>query len=259
MALLAALALVMLLGALPAHAQSIYGLSFRPTKAAPEDAPRGMVDIVAKNGDYIVSVNMAKAAPALDLGALGAKAFVIWAVDMDGQSHRVGQLDSGLQLEDATLDYVVAKLYLTAEPTADTKAPTGDRLYEVTLRRVVEVAPEGAAEGAKEQAASAGQQAQQAATVTQAATKASTKASTAAATRPATTQATVEPTKTATAKPTVKPASTSIPPTAAAASTEDKPTVLPTTGSNLGDMLVLLVVAGALIAAGLRLRTVRLH
>jgi len=208
----AALALAMLFGSLSAHAQSIYGLTLRPTDAAPEGAPRGSADIVSANGTYEVSVNLSAASGVLKLDAFrGASAFVVWAVDMDGRSGRVGALDEQLRLDAARVEHLIARLYITAEPAAGASNPTGARLYEVTLRNVPEA--EGVVASAQEAA---------------------------------------PPTEAATAEP--APAG----PTPTTAARNDTPKVLPTTGTGLGDLLVLAAAGLALVAAGLRLRAVRL-
>lgn len=207
-----AFALTLSLVAVPVFAQSIYGLSFRTTDAAPEGAPRGSVDIVADDGSYLVTVDLTEAADVLFLDDFdGAEAFVVWAVDMDGVSENIGVLDEDLFLEDAQVDYLIARLYLTAEPSADAESAAGERLYQVTLRNVTE------AEEAEVEAQAAAEE---------------------------TPEATAEPE--ATALPTAQ------------AEAEAKPTVLPTTGSGLGDLIVLAIVSFGLIGAGLRLRTVRL-
>lgn len=232
LAVLAALALAVLLGALPARAQSIYGLSFRPTDALPEETSRGTADIVAVEGEYFVSVDLSEAADALDLANFGdAEAFVVWAVAMDGKSTRVGALNDELRLEDTAVGFFIARLYLTAEPSADVDEASGDRLFEVTLRRVTEVASAAADEGDAEEAAEEAEKGEESAQ-----TAKSTESGAAAAAAAGATGATGA---------------------VAAPSAEAKPHVLPTTGSDLGDLLVLLAVAGALILAGLRLRAVR--
>jgi len=135
-ALVAVLA-VLAFGATTAHATDIYGLSFRPTETL-GDAPRGTVDIVADGDGYLVSVDLSEARDALMLDDYDAEAFVVWYVDMIGKSHRVGTLDDSLSIADGAVDHIVAKVYLTAEADADVDAPTGDRLYELTLRNILE-------------------------------------------------------------------------------------------------------------------------
>jgi hypothetical protein len=96
-ALAFALTLSLSLVAVPAFAQSIYGLSFRTTDAAPEGAPRGSVDIVADDGSYLVTVDLTEALDVLFLDDFdGAEAFVVWAVGMDGVSENIGSLDEDL-------------------------------------------------------------------------------------------------------------------------------------------------------------------
>lgn len=223
-AVVAALLLALLVGGLAAHAQSIYGLSFRPTEALPEDALRGTVDIVASGTEYVVSVDLGKASGELDLSRYDeASTFVVWAVDMDGESTNIGQLDDALRLEDAPVEFFIAKLYLTAEASGDVAKPTGERLYEVTLRRVTEVDLTAAdEEGEEAEEATEAEEAEESEEAP---------------------------------KPTAAAASSQA---SSTGTTEAKPQVLPTTGSHLGDLLVLAVVAVALITAGLRLRTVRL-
>jgi hypothetical protein len=229
LAALVALALV-LVGVQALHAQSIYGLSFRPTAAAPKDAPRGSADIVASDGDYLVSVDLSAAKSVLKLsGYTGAKAFVVWEVGMDGKSAPIGALDANLKLSDAKVDHLIAVLYVTAEPSADVTRASGDRLYEVTLRQVTEVS-------------------------TASGTGAPAAAATSVAAPVTATELVAAGTVTATlaASPTASaPAPTSTP-------VESKPHNLPTTGGDLGDLLVLMAVALVLIGAGLKLRTVRL-
>jgi hypothetical protein len=219
----AALAIVLLWVALPAFAQDIYGLSFRPTEALGETAPRGTVDIVAGEGDmYTVSTDLAGALKALKLGSYpAAAAFVVWGVDMDGQRHNLGVLGEDLTLADAEADFLVAKVFLTAEADTEATQPTGERLYEVTLRNVAEVETTTAAAGQ---------------------TEAKTEAKAASA-------------QAATATPKTEEAKAS--PTTAAKVAEPKPSNLPTTGGETRDLLVLVLVVLGLGLGALRLRAIR--
>jgi hypothetical protein len=224
----AALVLVLLWGALPTFAQSIYGLSFRPTDAAPASSPRGSVDIEAGEGDnYLVTVDLASAAPSLKLANYdGANSFVVWSVDMDGQRHNLGSLNDDLTAEKLKADHLIAKLFLTAEADAEVAQPAGDRLYEVTLRNVAEVESTSSSTLSKAAVAEASATVEEkptATTVAAGAAKAETKASPTAETKPA----------------------------------EAKPQVLPTTGDSTRDLLVLLAVVVGLVLIGTRLRTLR--
>lgn len=125
-----------------AHAQDIVGLSLRATGEMPSGTGRGTLDIVKSNGasNYLIGVDFAGAAESLELNAFeGAEAWVVWAVDMDGVRHNLGVLNAESALKDVAVDYVVARVYLTAEPDAAAKAPTGAPLFSVTLRNVTEV------------------------------------------------------------------------------------------------------------------------
>ena len=68
-----------------------------------------------------------------------AEGWVVWAVDMDGRRHNMGVLDGNLVLEEAVADFVVARIFLTAEPALESAAPDGERLFVATLRSVEEV------------------------------------------------------------------------------------------------------------------------
>lgn len=196
-------------------AQDIMGLSLRPTDAMTGAPGRGTVDIVRSNGagNYSVNVNMSGSADAMDLSTFdGATAWVVWAVDMDGVRHNLGALDAELMLKDASADYMVARVYVTAEKDANAKQP-GEPLFIVTLRQVQEVDTVASDEDASADEA-ADEDADEAADEDKADESASADAS--------------------------------------------QPKVLPTTGGPFSDLLVLLVVAAALLAGGLRLRTVRL-
>ncbi len=205
---LVALGLGLSLGVVPAMAQSITGISLRPREAAPAGSAKGWADIVEANGGYKVSIDLSSNAERLQLDDYdNAEAFVVWAVDMEGVPHNIGVLADDLKLADAPVDFVVAKLIVTAEASADATV-VGEPLFEATLRQVVMKA-EAAAGGA--------------ATTAQQAT------------------AKPEATAEATASPTAEP--------------QAKPSELPTTGSVAQDLLVLAMLASALLAVGLRLRT----
>lgn len=203
-------ALVLLVNVAPVAAQSITGISVRPAEAAPTGSVKGWADILEENGSYKVSVDLSSNVERLRLSSFSnAEAFVVWAVDMEGMPHNIGVLDEDLKLESAKVDFVVARLIVTAEPEADAASMSGQPLFECILRQVeLKVgAPIAPAAPASQQLA--------------------TKQPTAAAV----------PTATPTAEPT-------------------KPTELPTTGSVAQDLAVLAMLAAALLALGLRLRTV---
>lgn len=127
--------------ALPAQAQDILGLSLRPTDAMTGSPGRGAVDITRSNGEgnYSIKVDMSGTADSMDLASFdGATSWVVWAVDMDGIRHNVGTLDADLMLESASVDYMIARVYITAEADAKAKQPS-DPLFSVTLRQVEEV------------------------------------------------------------------------------------------------------------------------
>lgn len=126
--------------AVPAHAQDILGLTLRPTDAMPDGSVTGLIDLVSTGDGTEVSVDLSGAADALTIEDYeDATEFVVWAVDMDGVRHNLGPLNGDLVLEDAPVDFLVARIFMTAEADAEAQQPTGDRLYEVTLRRVDEV------------------------------------------------------------------------------------------------------------------------
>ncbi len=158
---LVALGVALLQGTLTAQAQDILGLSVLPDPAMPAGTNRGSADIIrADDGSYLVSVDLSGAAEALDFDDFeGATAWVVWVVDMNGVRHNVGALNDNFVLEDATVDALVARIFLTAEAAADVTGPSEDRLFAATLRDVEEVesvepAPEAAeaAEAAEEEA-----------------------------------------------------------------------------------------------------------
>jgi hypothetical protein len=131
--------LALVWSAMPALSQDIFGLSFRPTEASDLSA-RGSVDIISSGDGYVVTVDLAAASDELSLDAYeDATTFVVWVVDMDGNVINVGELDDDLTLDDAEVDGVVAKVFVTPEADADGDAPEGQRLYELTLRNVAEV------------------------------------------------------------------------------------------------------------------------
>jgi len=204
-----------------ARAQDIIGLSLRATDALPGETGRGAVDIVKSQGEgnYRVKVDLSGASEGLDLAKFeGATAWVVWAVDMEGVRHNVGALNDQLLLEDAAIDYLVARVYVTAEKDANAKTPEGQPLFSVTLRNVEEVdtLPEAPA-----------------------AVASSTTGAPAGAPAASTGAAAPKPGDTV-AKETQKPAD------------------LPKTGSWVQDVLVVLLVGAALLVAGSRLRGMRL-
>jgi hypothetical protein len=156
---LAALALFLATGSRPAAAQDILGLSLRPTDEMPAGTARGTVDLVSEAGGQTnVHVDVSGAAESLKLeDHPGASAFVVWAVDNDGVRHNIGTLDEALVLADASVPFLVAKIYVTAEADAEAASPTGEQLFEATLRNVTEVEapPAAAATGAPAAAAPA--------------------------------------------------------------------------------------------------------
>lgn len=218
------LALVAVLSASTAHAQNVQGLSLRAGDAL-KGSPSGAVDIVGDGETATIKVDIAAAAETMKIADFkDAKAFVVWAVDMDGYRHNIGTLSDELTLAEAKVDYRVARVYVTAEADAKANAPTGEPLYAVTLRSVTEKdgAPAGDAKASGSTSASS-------APAAGAAASSSAPAAGAASSAPAK--------------------------TTAAAST--KPNVLPTTGSGASDLLVLAVAAALLLAAGVRLAGVR--
>jgi hypothetical protein len=229
------LGLVVGWGTTVARAEDIVGLSLRPTDAMPGEKARGSVDIVRSPGgdDYVIKVDLSPAAESMDLAKFDdATVWVVWAVDMEGVRHNLGTLDDNLMLEDAAADFMVAKLYVTAEKEPDGSKPEGEPLFSVALRSVEEVdAP--AQPGSKSAAADA--------TGSPAATAmpGTAMATTAAGTPAATTAAIVDT-------------------AAAGAKAGDKPDKLPTTGDPVQDVLMLVLVAAALLFGGWRLRAVRL-
>lgn len=129
-----------MVAAIPAHAQDILGLSFRPTDAMPEGSAGGLVDFVSTGTGTEVSIDLSSSAEGMSIEDFdGASDFVVWAVDMKGARHNLGPLNADLVLESAPVDFLVARVFVTAEADANATQPTGDRLYEVTLRGVEEV------------------------------------------------------------------------------------------------------------------------
>ena len=224
--MLAAVAMLGLLfagHALPAHAQDILGLSLRPTDAMTGSPGRGSVDITRSNGEgnYAIKVDMSGTADSMDLTAFdGAKSWVVWAVDMDGVRHNVGSLDGDLMLVSAAVDYMIARVYITAEADAKAKQP-GDPLFSVTLRQVQEVDTVAEDDASSDEATTDEATADDAATDEAAADDASADAS--------------------------------------ASAESSTPAELPTTGGPISDMLMLLAIAGLLVFGGLRLRAVRVN
>ncbi len=124
----------------PAHAQDILGLTLRPSDAMPDGSGTGLVDFVSSGSGTEVSVDLSGAAEGMSIEDFeGATDFIVWAVDMEGVRHNLGPLNADLVLEDAPADFLVARIFVTAEADAAATQPTGDRLYEVTLRGVDEV------------------------------------------------------------------------------------------------------------------------
>lgn len=123
----------------PAHAQDILGLTMRPS-ADVEGCPNGTADITSEGEGYMVHVDLSGAAECLSGSEFEAAGnYVVWAVDMDGNRYNLGTLDDSLMLEGAAVDYVVAKVYVTAEENADAVNPSSDPIFSVTLRNVTEV------------------------------------------------------------------------------------------------------------------------
>ncbi|MFN8422932.1 MAG: hypothetical protein U0470_05895 [Anaerolineae bacterium] len=225
-ALLAALAVP------AAHAQNVQGLSLRAGTAL-KGSPNGTVDIVGDGATANVKVDLSGAAETMKIADFkDAKAFVVWAVDMDGYRHNVGALTDELKLADVKVDYRVARLYVTAEADANASAPTGDPLYAVTLRTVTE--KDGAPAGEAKASGAA------ASTSSSAASSSSTSSSSSAA---------------ASSAPAAPAASSSSAKTTAAAGA--KPANLPTTGGGVPDLLVLAAATMALLAVGARLAAIR--
>ncbi len=223
------------LAATVAHAQDIIGLSLRPTEAMPGEKARGTVDIVRSQGEgnYMITVDLSPAAEAMDLSKFpNATAWVTWAVDMDGVRHNIGALNSDLKLPGAAVDYLVAKLYITAEQDPAVDNPTGEPLFNVALRSVEEVAAPAGSGATAKQAAQASPDA--------------TKATGAATAAPG-----------ASAMPTGTAASGAPAGTKPDAKAGEKPDKLPTTGDPVQDVLAVILVAAALLLGGWRLRTVR--
>ncbi len=216
LAALAALSLAAVL-ATPIMAQDIMGMSLRPAPGSKDLAGTGTIDILRaeKAGSYTVNLDLSKAAESLDLSKFeGAKAFVVWAVDLDGMRHRLGRLDDKQALADVAVDYSVAKVYVTAEADAEAAAPS-DPLYVVTLRQVKE--QESAPAAADSKAAASG------------------------ATATTATQAAAPTAASSSAAPTTE------------AKKDAKPSTLPTTGSARSDVLVMALLALLFIGLGLKL------
>lgn len=219
-ALLAALAVP------AAHAQNVQGLSLRAGTAL-KGSPNGTVDIVGDGATANVKVDLSGAAETMKIADFkDAKAFVVWAVDMDGYRHNVGALTDELKLADVKVDYRVARLYVTAEADANASAPTGDPLYAVTLRTVTEKdgAPAGEAKASGAAASTS--------------SSSSSSSSAAASSAPAASAASSTSAKTTTAS-------------------SAKPANLPTTGGGVPDLLVLAAATMALLAVGARLAAIR--
>lgn len=222
LAVLAAFSLAAVVAA-PIHAQDILGMSLRPAPGSTDLAGTGSIDILRgeKAGTYTVKVDLSKAAESLDLSKFeGAKAFVVWAVDLDGQRHRLGKLDDKQALGDTAVDYGVAKVYVTAEADAEAASPSAP-LYALTLRQVKEQESAPAAADGKAAASAA------------TATTDSKAAAPTAASGTASTTAGSSPT--------------------AEAKKDAKPSTLPTTGSAKPDLLVMGLLALLFIGLGLKL------
>lgn len=220
LAALAALGLAAALAA-PTFAQDIMGMSLRPAPGSKDLSGTGLIDILRgdKAGSFKVKVDMATAAESLDLSKFdGAKSFVVWAVDMDGMRHNLGALDAQQALAETSVDYTVAKVYVTAEADAKAASPS-DPLYVVTLRQVKE--QESAPAAADSKAAASG-------------ATATTDSKAAAPTAMATTASA------AAASPTE-------------AKKDSKPSTLPTTGTGATDLILMAMLAVLLIGAGLKL------
>lgn len=224
LAALAALGLAAALAA-PTFAQDIMGMSLRPAPGSKDLSGTGLIDILRgdKAGSFKVKVDMAAAAESLDLSKFdGAKSFVVWAVDMDGMRHNLGALDAQQALAETSVDYTVAKVYVTAEADAKAASPS-DPLYVVTLRQVKE--QESAPAAADSKAAASG-------------ATATTDSKAAAPTAMATTASA------AAASPTE-------------AKKDSKPSTLPTTGTGATDLVLMAMLAVLLIGAGLKLSASR--
>ncbi|MFN2115215.1 MAG: hypothetical protein ACK2T6_05835 [Anaerolineae bacterium] len=231
-AVVAAVGVVLLLGVAPTLAQDIYGLSLRPTDMLDELSARGTVDIVADGDGYLVSVDLSAAIDELKLDDFGsAEGFVAWVVDMNGDVINAGTLDRNLVLEDAQVGSVVAKVFVTAEGNADGAVPSGDRLYELTLRNVAETAQPASQSDDESTAADEDSDTEEAAGESEEATEDEDAASDDEA---ATDEGEDEE-----------------------SATDAKPAELPTTGGDTRDMLVLLAVSAVLLLGALRLRTLR--
>jgi hypothetical protein len=136
---LTALALVLAVGALPAHAQDILGVSFRATDEMPPGTERGTADIRQGDDGYLVSADFSNVASSLVLDDFdGAKSWVVWAVAMDAAETNVGSLDANLVLEDAKIDFMPAGLLMSAEASADADKRSGEPLFRVTLRQTTQ-------------------------------------------------------------------------------------------------------------------------
>lgn len=145
----AAFGVALALGATTASAQDILGVSFRATEAMPAGTDRGTADIRANDGGYIVSADFSDVTDSLVLDDFeGATAWVVWAVDMNGQESNIGQLNSDLVLEDASVDFMPSGLTMTAEASADVTSPSSEALFRVVLRQVEQSSEESAATAA---------------------------------------------------------------------------------------------------------------
>lgn len=222
----------------PAAAQDIRGLTLRATDKF-ATGTGGIVDLVKQpeGAGYLIKVDLSKAAEGLKGAEFkDAKAFVVWAVDMEGTRHNVGKLSDKGVLEDAKTSFVVAKLFVSPEGDANAVQPTGDRIYELTLRSVTETdkAPASSAKAAV--------------AVAPATSSGSSSASASGSTGGTTS---------AGASTTAASASSNVSSTTTASSDKSNPQTLPTTGEPWQDLSVLAAVALLLLAGGWRLARAR--
>jgi hypothetical protein len=133
----AALAVGLAVSALPAFAQDIRGVSFRATEAMPPGTERGTADILATDGQYDVHADFSRVSNDLHLDDFeNAKAWVVWAVNVNGDEINAGALNADLVLESAMVDFLPAGLILSAETSANVASRSGEALFRVTLRTV---------------------------------------------------------------------------------------------------------------------------
>jgi hypothetical protein len=121
----------------PVRAQDILGMSLRPTGVMPAGTSAGAVDIVGQDGGgYLVSVDLSGVADSLASSDYAGDTLVVWAVDTEGTTHRLGALSEQHVLEDAPADYLIARIFVTSEASAEAAAPSGESLFQATLRNV---------------------------------------------------------------------------------------------------------------------------